>query len=731
MENLNLAIDLGTTNSVLAYGNLGKNGVLKTIAVEIERRNEDGAIERKKTLPSAVFYNKNKEDFIPIVGDFAKATYGKKYGYVSKSVKSLMGIKENAGLNDEIPDKTPEEVSAQILNHLLVKGKKFLFAKEDLKDVIITIPASFEPAQRQATIEAARIAGIDTENSHDILLYEPKAVIYNLVNLIENNEIPSGVIDISEPKSILVFDLGGGTLDVTIHKVGYKNEIPYVEDIAISRYTQIGGDDFDELIARDLYRRFEEQCEITIPQNRKEEVMCKVRKIAERLKIEVSQYYDNANIMGTELDDSYEFSVDVISLFDDYSFSEYITLREFKNMFASLMGEHLTIDDVNTIDKLCKKDINNIIYPILDTLAKAKAKQNNIQIDAIILNGGMTKFYPIKERIDKFLNIESICITNPDLAVAEGAAYYHYCLHKYNIGKSSDDVVSENKVDEVFNTKTILNDTLSLGVKGEYIYELVSAGTSLPYSSNNILNKFILSEETDQFVIEVFSGRGKNKNLPNVKIASKIVKLDFKYPKGTEVTLNVKIDNMKFIDIDVIVENSPERKYTIKVDGKNDIEEKLKKISRLGIMGKTSLNVLSEINNLKYLSQKIERPVQPKIFLKVKSQIEKLLDHISKASNHEEFYEIVIKELKNSSLNDFFRGYLYKISNDFFEAWEEEQKRNVLIECEKHFKGELKDLTDKEYVLDQAIQFIARYDENLADEYRRQLIIKTKNIKIS
>ncbi len=731
MENLNLAIDLGTTNSVLAYGNLGKNGVLKTIGLEIERINEDGTMERKKILPSTVFYKKNKDDFIPIVGDFAKATYGKKYGYVSKSVKSLMGIKENAGLNDDIPDKTPAEVSAQILNHLLIKGKKCLCSKEDLKDVIITIPASFEPAQRQATIEAAKIAGIDTENSHDILLYEPKAVIYNLVNLIENNEIPSEVIDISEPKNILVFDLGGGTLDVTIHKVGYKNEIPYVEDIAISRYTQIGGDDFDELIAKDLYKRFEEQCVITIPQNRKEEVMCKIRKIAERLKMEVSQYYDNANMVGTILDDSCEFSVDVISLFDDYSFSEYITLKEFKEMFASLMGEHLTSDDVNTIDKLSKKDINNIIYPILDTLAKSKAKQDNIQIDAIILNGGMTKFYPIKERIDKFLNIESICITNPDLAVAQGAAYYHYCLHKYNIGKSSNDAVLHEKVVNVFNTATILNDTLSLGIKGEYIYELVSAGTTLPYSSNNMLNKFVLSEETDQFVIEVFSGRGKNKNIPNVKIASKIVKLDCKYPKGTEITLNVRIDNMKFIDIDVMTDNRPERKYTIKVDGKNDIEEKLKKIPRLEAMERISLNVVVEINNLKYLSKKIERPVESKIFSKVKFQIEKLLEHISKASNQEEFYELVINEIRNSNLNDFFRGYLYKISNVFFDAWEEEQKRNVFAECKKHFREELKDLTDKEYVLDQAIEFIARYDENLADQYKRQLILKTKCIKIS
>lgn len=730
MENLNLAIDLGTTNSVLAYGNLGRSGVLKTTALQIERINEDGDLARKNTIPSAVLYKKNNDSFIPIVGDFAKATYGKKYGYVSKSIKSLMGIKENAGLNDEIPDKTPEEVSAQILNHMLIKGKKHLFSKEDLKDVIITIPASFEPAQRQATIEAAKIAGIDTENSHDILLYEPKAVIYNLVNLIENNEIPSGVIDISEPKNILVFDLGGGTLDVTIHKVGYKDEIPYVEDIAISRYTQLGGDNFDELIAQDLYKRFERQCEIKIPQNRKEEVMCRMRKIAERLKIEVSQYYDNANMMRAVIDDSYEFSVDVIALFDDYSFSEDITLKEFKNMFAPLMGNHLTTNDVSRIDTLPKDDINTIIYPILDTLAKATVKQDNIQIDAIILNGGMTKFYPIKERIDKFLNIESICTTNPDLAVAEGAAYYHYCLHKYNVGKSDVNSISQSKVVNIFNTATILNDTLSLGVKGEYIYELASAGTSLPYSLNNILNKFVLGEETDQFIIELFSGRGKNKNIPNVKIASKIVKMDSKCPAGTEILLDVKIDKMKFIDIDVMTSNMSERKYTIKVDGKNDIEEKLKKIPRLETTEKISLNVVSEINNLKDLSKKIEKPIDAKTFLKTKSKLEKILHRISKADNQEEFYYVVIKEIRNSKLNDFFRGYLYHISNDFFDKWDESKKANVLSECERHFINELRDLTNKEYILNEAINFIGRYDVDRAEEYRKEMLVRSKAIMI-
>lgn len=731
MENLNLGIDLGTTNSVIAYGNLDKQGILKTSVLEVDRRNEDGGLMRAKTLPSVVMYRKEKDGYAPIVGDYAKSAYGKRYGYVSKSAKSIIGVEENAGLNDEISDKSPEEVSARILGQLLAGAKKSLFYNEDIKDVIITIPASFEPAQRKATVKAAKLAGIDTENTHDILLYEPKAVIYNLVNLLEKDEIPSRVIDISSPKNILVYDLGGGTLDVTLHKVGYRNEIPYVEDIAISRYTKLGGDDFDELIAEELFKRFERQCEIKIPHNRKEEVMCRLRKIGERLKKDVSDYYEAVHRMNKDIEDSYEFLVDEISLFDDYSYWEDINLGEIKNMFTPLMGENLAESDVIRIDRLNNEDINNIIYPILDTLAKARAKESAIKVDYVVLNGGMTKFYPIKERIDNFFNLESICITDPDLAVAQGAAYYHYCLHKYNVGKC--DVYAERHEDKpvnAFNTSTILNDTLSIGLKGEYIYKVADAGVNLPYTSDNTNNRFVLNEETDTFVIELFSGRGKNKNLPNEKIASKIVKLDSVCPLGSEILVSVKIDSMKFIDLEIISALEPHIIYTVSVDGKNDIEDNVRKIARLETIEKISLNPIAEINNLKDLSKRIEKGACSKNFLKTTGKIQKLIERISRAGNPEDFYEHVMRELQNSGLNDFFRGYLYDISVSFFDSWDEDKIEIILNQCRNHFRYELKDITTRDYVLNAAVSFIKKCDSDKADEYRCMLELRNRKINI-
>jgi len=141
------------------------------------------------------------------IGDYAKSRYGTRSGYVCKSVKSLMGTSDQVPLVDEIPDKTPSDVSAQILSFMINSAKKRLFQNE-LSDVIITVPASFDSDQCQATLDAARKAGINVENMHDVLLYEPKAVIYNFMRMQECGEIPSDLRHWIQKKTSLYLTLG-------------------------------------------------------------------------------------------------------------------------------------------------------------------------------------------------------------------------------------------------------------------------------------------------------------------------------------------------------------------------------------------------------------------------------------------------------------------------------------------------------------------------------------------
>ena len=457
------AIDLGTTNSVIAYGNITR-GRMKPIVLELDRKNDTGSTSRSPLLPSVAFYYRNNEGkIVADVGDYAKSRYGTRKGYVCKSVKSLMGVTDQVPLVDEIPDKTPADVSAQILSYMVNSAKKRLFQQE-LRDVVITVPASFDSDQCQATLDAAAKAGINVENMHDVLLYEPKAVIYDFMRMQEDGEIPPDLLSLDTEKNVMVFDLGGGTLDVTLHRVGYSEEgVLNIRDLAISRYTLLGGDNFDELLAEDMLKRFEEMYGIKVAIRRREEVMCRLRKLAEHLKMELSMAYENARMSDVELPDDYEFEEMDVSLYDAYAFECTYTKAEVEQIVAPLMGYQYKREDVRRIQRMDERDVDNIIYPVLDVLDKAGS---DIKIDAVILNGGMTKFYLIRQRLKEFFGFEPLETSDPDLAVARGAVYYHYCLHKYNVQKMdapgtggiADRGADTDAKKSRFTVSTILND---------------------------------------------------------------------------------------------------------------------------------------------------------------------------------------------------------------------------------------------------------------------------------
>lgn len=719
-KNYFYGIDLGTTNSVMAYGNITNTGILKPIVVDIDRKSENGSRIRGKLLPSVVFYYKDNEGkMVPEVGDYAKSRYGTKSGYVSKSVKSLMGQTEGLNLAEEIEDQTPSSVSAQILRHLIRSAKSRLF-QDEIQDVIITVPASFDSDQCQATLDAAKYAGIDIDNQHDILLYEPKAVIYDFLQMQESGEIPSDVIDLSEPKNILVFDLGGGTLDVTIHKVGYSDSgILNIKDIAISRYTQIGGDDFDELIANEMMKRFQEQSMLTINIKRKEEVMCKLRRLAEHLKMDMSNDYERCQEMGAELADDYYEEVMEINLYDSYSYADEFTKKELEEIIAPMLGNTYTIEDAKRIDSMTEKDMNNIIYPILDVLSKAG---ENCKIDTVILNGGMTKLYPVKKRIEQFFGFRALTTSDPDLAVARGAVYYHYCLHKYNIQKSKD-VFGENSKEEiekaVFHTGTIMNDRVNLGIRNEYVSKLIEAGTNLPYISEEISGKYQMGKDSDTLALDIFLGRGLTKNLPNRRIARRLIKFKKVYPSGTPISLRIMIDNMRMMTMEAWITNRPRERAVIEIDTnalKEVSEEKVK--SRIYSTESITLNAKSELNDIKVL---MERNRMMKKKDEINQKINERIAEIGKAQNPADFFEPLLEMADTCYQSDILLGYLYEIASKLCYGWNETQKRKIRRLCTRHFQEQARFVAQTVYVLRKAIDLLAVLGGDFIEDYKTYL----------
>lgn len=707
------AIDLGTTNSVVAYGNM-QNNLMKPKVLELDRKNEMGSRSRAPLLPSVVFYYKNKDnEILADVGDYAKSRYGTRTGYVCKSVKTLMGVTDQVPLAEEIPDQTPADVSARILSYM-VKSSKHKLYEEELNDFIITVPASFDSEQCQVTIEAAQKAGINIENTHEILLYEPKAVIYDFMRMQECGEIPSDLLPLDTEKNVLVFDLGGGTLDVTIHKIGYtENGVLNVKDLAISRYTCLGGDNFDELLAMDMLKRFEKENNIRVSIRRKDEVMCKLKKLAEKMKMDLSEAYENARMNSRELSDDYELEVMDVDLYDSYAYEDIYTKREIEKIIAPLMGYRYKMADVSKIQHMEEKEINNIIYPILDVLDKCG---KDVKIDAVILNGGMTKFYLIPQRLKEFFGLEPLVTNDPDLAVAKGAVYYHYCLHKYKVKRLEtpetvgDTTPASRSFQSPFNTGTILNDTINLGLNGGYVSRLVPAGTELPYRSEEIRDTYKLDRATDHLGIEMFLGRGSTKNLPNRRIATRTVRFPRTYPAGTPVSFRIYIDAMRRMTMEAWITGQPDSKKIMEMDMAS-LKRAAKTDNNINVTGKIHLNPRSELNELKMLSDRNRN----KLGHEMNSEVTRRLERIKQAENPEDFFTPCMEIAGRCHQSSFMFAYIYTIAVMFKDSWTDSQKKQVLSYARQHFTPYASSIRQNYYVLRKALEVVGLFGSNFAD----------------
>lgn len=686
-QRLYYGIDLGTTNSAISYGHITSNNKVKTEICKINRYGREGGMEAKETLPSVVYYKQNmkNKEITAMVGDFAKNQYGKKYGSVMKSVKNYIGSSENLQLNDYINDTKPEEVSARILQHLLIGLKERLTLPEVPKDVIITIPASFDSDQRRATLEAAKIAGLNI--NENILLYEPKAVIYNVANMIANDEIPKSQIDFSEKKNVLVFDLGGGTLDVALYRVhnSEKYNFPIIDEVAVGRYTRIGGDDFDKLIAKRLVEEFFRYNGCDKKDVDIDELSQLMESRAEYIKLELSDKVINAKFSGNVVEDSEEFEISEMDIYKGMEFEAYLTKKEIEDLLSPIMARHLKISDVDRIDKLTSiRDVNNIIYPVLDVLDKAKENGNKPKVDAVILNGGMTKFYMIKDRIEEFFGISPVSVNDPDLAVAKEAAFYQYCLEKAEIAVLQGEKLKAEKTSEKEKTQikkeavvlelgsAVVNDNINLGLDRGYIRTLVKAGTRLPTGDLEIEKDFKLPVETDNIELPIYIGRGKTTDLPNRKLASRIIKLQKSYSPGTPVSLVVNVDKNKVMTIRAFVGEDSKEEISVEIDTGNSVLNN-KKSSKMSTDDVEKLNTATEMERIKINTDIIEnlkrnnkglanlRPDQKRKHKNAKYKINETVNSIKNCGNKGDFEKPLLEVLKTLENSAMLKGILIDI----------------------------------------------------------------------
>jgi len=366
-----IGIDLGTTNSVVAVMEGGKPEVITNA-------------EGERTTPSVVAYTK-KGDLL--VGQIAKRQAVINPENTFYSVKRFIGRKTNEvteelrqvsykvlQTEDIIKLDCPalekqfaaEEISAQVLRKLADDASKYL--GETVKQAVITVPAYFNDSQRQATKDAGKIAGLEVLR----IINEPTAASL------------SYGLDKKDNETILVFDLGGGTFDVSILEVGDG----VFEVLATSGDTHLGGDDFDEKIVQWLVKEFKDQEGIDLTQD--SQALQRLTEAAEKAKIELSTLTQSS------------INLPFIA----------VTPEGPKHLEKNLTRAQF--------EELCNDLIERCRTPIETSLKDAELNSSNI--DQNVLVGGSTRIPAVQELVEKLLGKAPNQTVNPDEVVAVGAA---------------------------------------------------------------------------------------------------------------------------------------------------------------------------------------------------------------------------------------------------------------------------------------------------------------------